>query len=785
MNRFFRLCQLLLAITFSVAAQDGTAIRDAVAALQGGDFAAAERILRPEVKARPKDGGALTLLGVALDSQKKFQEAGEIHRRAAANAPNSPDVWNNYGNHLLGTGDEDGARKLYLRVVALNSANPNANVQLARLALKAKQGIEALAYLQNLPAGELDAPNLAPIRIAGLYLAGKAAEADPLAARWLAATRSDLGGSFAIGAALADAAQFEQAGKFFTQALALAPADFNVLFNSGVVAWHSGDLQRARELLEVAQREQPQNVDVLYNLACVEQAARRTEAAVALLAQAARLAPQRGDVQRLLALATGDLGALADSAAAWDRYLKLAPADDVARRERGFIAFQMGQFEHGVAELRWFVARHPDDAVGYFELGAAENKDNPAQALAEYDRALALKADFAAAHSARGSLYYQMGNAEAALADLEAAAALRPDDAVSLDRLGQTYLALDRAADAVGALRKAASLAPEDSKTMLHLARALADAGQAAESKAAMDRFRQLGPWVNKPVPGGLVDYLALTPQQRRDDYRARVERMAREHPEDAAAQLSELKLRLEDGESQQAVEVARKVVALKPAGAILADAGRSLLEARQFGAARELLEQAAVPGVELDLAVAAFHASGPAGGMRLLERVPEPARGGDYYLARAEMLDASGQALEAAAALDQALGKSPQRAGLYLDACSFLLSKGRTDGALRVSGEAMRVFPQEREILLLRAVVLELAGRGGESEPLLEQLQNRWPEWPTGWLAHGIVLGRHGRGAEARAALVTAVALGAPSDSEQHPPDLASLLRVKRSHDR
>ena len=79
-------------------------------------------------------------------------------------------------------------------------------------------------------------------------------------------------------------------------------------------------------------------------------------------------------------------------------------------------------------------------------LGAAENKDDPAQALREFDRALALNADFAAAHSARGSLYYQMGNPEAALADLEAAASLRPDDAVDLDRLGQTYLALDRTA---------------------------------------------------------------------------------------------------------------------------------------------------------------------------------------------------------------------------------------------------------------------------------------------------------------------------------------------------
>ena len=113
-------------------------------------------------------------------------------------------------------------------------------------------------------------------------------EADSLTARWLAASKNDLGQSFAIGLALADAGRFERADAFFTQALALAPADFNVLFNLGVVVWRTGNYQRAREVLEAARRQQPQNVDVLYNLAGVDHDANRNESAVALLAQAAR-----------------------------------------------------------------------------------------------------------------------------------------------------------------------------------------------------------------------------------------------------------------------------------------------------------------------------------------------------------------------------------------------------------------------------------------------------------------------------------------------------------------
>ncbi len=788
-------CVLIVAIA-AFAADLSPGIREALGALQRGDFPAAEVALRSELKARPRDGAALTLLGVALDNQKKFQEAADAHRRAAAISPDSPDVWNNYANHLIGTGDLEGARKLYLRVISLDPSSYNANVQLARLALKAKKGAQALDYVKHLTAVQQDGPNLAPLRLEALYLAGETAKADDLGSRWLTAARDIPGESLAIGMALADAGKFERAETFLAQALAQTPSDFNVLVNLGLVAWHTGHYERARETLQAALAQQPQNVDAIYYLACVEQANSRTEAAVALLAQAARVAPQRADVQRQLALATGDLGAFDDSAAAWDRYLKLEPDDDVARRERGLIAFQRGRFQQGFAELSRFVARHPDDPVGRFELGAAENKDDPTEALHEFDRALALDAKFAAAHSARGSLYYQMGNPEAAAADLETAASLRPDNAIYLDRLGQAYLALDRTGDAVRVLRKAAAFAPDDSKMQLHLARALADAGEEAESKAAMDRFRRLGPAVNRAVPGGLVDYLSLSPEQRRADYLARVERQVHQRPEDAQALLNYLCLLLEEGDANRAVETSRKIASLNPSAAVLADAGRALLEAGQYGPAGELLEHAAKTapdtGLELDLAIAALHGSGPAEGARLLDGVPDSHRGGDYYLARAEILEASGASQEIAAAVDHALSATPGQARLYLRGAAILQHAGRMEDALRISAAATTAFPQDRTVLLLHALILEKTGRTAEAEPLLQKIENRWPEWPNAWTAGGVFLGTRGRRDEACIALRTALSLGArgaevkayldalSSGADGKPPDLIGLLFSK-----
>jgi tetratricopeptide (TPR) repeat protein len=759
---------LLLVLAAGLRADDSAAVQAALAELQRGNFAAAEVALRAELQSRPTDAAVLTLLGVALDRQKKFPEAGEMHRRAAASSPNSPDVWNNYANHQLSTGDEDGARQFYQRVLALDPSHPNANIQLARLALKQKNGADVLQYFAHLPAAQRDAPNLIPMRIAALYLVGQTADADKAAANWLASTRADLSASFSTGLALAGAEKFEQAEAFFSQALALAPSDFNVLVNLGVVAWHTGHLDRSREVLETALRQQPQNIDAMYNLACVNQTAGKPEAAVSLLALASKLAPERGDIQELLAVTTGDLGALADSAQAWDRYLKLQPNDDVARRERGFTAFQMGKFEQGMADLRAFVGRHPDDAVGHFELGVAENRDNPAEALKEFDKALLLKAEFAAARGARGGLYYQMGKPESAVTDLEAAAKLRPEDPVSLDRLGQTYLVLDRAADAARVLKKAASLAPGDSKLQLHLAHALAEAGQAEESKAAMDRFRQMGPAVTKAVPGGLVDYLSLTPERRRAEDRSRVERVVREHPDDAASQVTYLRLLLEESDVAKALETAHQIVVLKPPAAVLADAGRALLEARLYGPAQDLLQQASasVPGLEPALAQAAFHASGPVSGMQLLERVPAAVRSGDYYLLLAEIMGASGDAAGSLGAIQQALRVSPGQATLYKQACAFLLRAGRRDEALQIAAEAVKALPQNRDVLLLSAVLLEQAGRPADAVSLLEQVQNRWPEWHPAWTAAGFILGAHAPGNDANrqaalSALRTAIALG------------------------
>jgi tetratricopeptide (TPR) repeat protein len=615
----------------SWSVDQSAATREAVAAMRRGDFPSAERTLRSEAEARPDDSWVLSLLGVALDNQKKVPEAEPFHARAVSISPYSAEILTNYGTHL-----------------------------------------------------------------------------------W-------------------SAAQYDRAETLFASALAASPAYFTALLNLGVMATYTGHYSRAREALTAAVEQQPQNTEALYRLACVDEASGQWEAAIMRLAQAAKLNPARADVQRLLAVTTAELGALKDSVTAWDRYLKLAPNDEIARRERAYALTRNGGGKQGIPELEGFAARHPDDPIGHYELGRALVAADTPQALRHLDRALALNPKYASALSARGDLYYQQNEPQSAAKDLELGASLEPENATILDRLGKTYLALDRTDDAVRAFRKAVALAPEDSTMTFHLAQSLADAGLVEESKAVMDRFRQLGPEKSISVPAGLVEYLSLSPEERRSEFRTRVEKAVHDRPDDPAAQVEYLKLAVEDGNADAVAAAARRIAGMKPGATLLSQAGRALLSASYYTLARTVLKQAAAAGGDVgpDLALAALHTSGGA-------------------------IDAG--------SIGRALGEPARRPGLYLQETAFLAKMSRAPEALRLIDVAARALPDNRETLLMKATTLDFAGQSDDAGHLLIEIRTRWPEWSAAWAAHGILLAAHGRYDESLKLLETAVALGAQS---------------------
>jgi len=755
---------VLLLLAAALRADD---FQDAVAAFQRGDAAAAEAMLDRVLQANPNDRAALGLLGPVLDLQKKFADADAVYQRALKLAPNSAVLLNNFANHQMATGDIKGARATYTKVLTLDPRDPSANEQLAALSVDQKDGATALRCLQRLPQQERSQPAVTIIEMRALYLAGRTAEGDAILQRLTDEAKTDPRLGFTTGVALAALGRYAAAETFFSSVLEAAPSNFDVLYNLGLAASHAGHYQRAQEAMQSALQQKPQDVDTFYNLAAIDVNLGEREAALSVLAQAARLDPSRANVQRLLAETATALGYYNDAALAWQKYIVLAPADSEARRELAFATGAGGKAEEGISKLQLFLREHPDDATAHYDLAILEATSNPGDAAAHLNRALSLRPDFAPARFGRGVLNALQGNPSAALGDLEFGAARYPDNPWVLDSLGKAYMDVGRYADAVKTLRHAAAVAPGNGRVLMHLSRALSETGNSEEAHAILERYRAVGPDQGNRVPAaGLVEFLSLRPEQQRARYEKELSERISQDAGDPELNVRYLKLLLDEGKSSEALEVGARLLPLNPPAPLAADAGKALLQANEFAAARPLLELAvkksATPDSRIDLALARLHTEGAAAALAELEQIPEAQRSGDFFLAEAVAFDGAGRGSDAVSALEHAATTEPSRADLYQEAALFLARQHRAADAVTLLERAPRALRDSPKMLLLKAAMLAAVPRTDAAEQVLKDIQNRWPEWAPSYVTYGILLEGEKRAKEAKTQLETALQLGA-----------------------
>jgi predicted Zn-dependent protease len=198
-----------------------------------------------------------------------------------------------------------------------------------------------------------------------------------------------------------------------------------------------------------------------------------------------------------------------------------------------------------------------------------------------------------------------------------------------------------------------------------------------------------------------------------------------------------------------------------------LGRAGLALLGGKYYEPAREALQAAAAgpeppAGVRLGLAVAAFHLAGAKAGLEAIDHVPQAEQSGDFYLNRAEMLEAAGRLAEAGPSVDTGLKQAGDRLDLYRQALHLAVKWKRSQDAVRWTELGARALPDNVDALLLQASALEFAGRSADAARVFSGVENRWPEASAAWMDQGIALAARGHCEEARPKLDAAVALGA-----------------------
>ncbi len=698
-----------------------------------------------------------------LDAEQKCVEAENIYQQVLAKGTPSAALLNNLGNHYLVCGQPEKARSSFEQLLKINPAHTNANLQLARMATEQKQGAKALAYLARVNDS---GPMTGLLRAEALYWAGRrdAAKTQLAAVEKQAGSDSQL--LFLLGLTSARIGQYDRAEKVFSALLSLHPNDFDLLVNLGRAAARARHYDRARQAFEVALKVKPDDVDALFELGLVHAAEQDFVRGAYLLVEATRRAPQRADILLALARVAEDAGYYGDSALAYDRYLQLRPADDTVRRDRARVyAYTETRLEEGLKEMAWYVQKHPDDPVGYFNQAQFSWRTNPEKALEQLSAAVRLDPNFAAARYSRAWLLHRLGRTAESLPDLQTTVKLEPKNVRALDQLGLAYLTLDQAAEAEKALRRALASAPDDPEVLMHLGRAVMALGREDEAQQYLDKFRQVRPKrIRDPrKEPWMIESASLSVAERTRREIERFRRDAADHPEDSELRLHLAVLLLSDGRSDEALGEFRKLLSGNAEGRTWEEAGTALVRVGEYQLARQFLERAVKerPAARLDLAIAIFFGEGPKQALNVLEEVPERERNGDYLLMKARILDAAGESAAAERLLSQGLRQATYRPQVAQQGALLLLRLGRKTDALDVLNRSIESAPDNPDLLLTRAAVLALSDRYPDAEKSLNEIESRWPEWDRVYLAHGLVMERNARKREAAQKLRTAVALG------------------------
>ncbi len=702
-----------------------------------------------------------------LDLAERLDESGQCAQAEAvykAVLRGHPDVaaLNNFGNHYLRCSQPENARAVFEKLLAVDPGHANANLQMARLALGAKQPARALAFLAHVANPD---PEIRVAKAEALVAMGRRAEAQHIIDD-VGKTTRDPRYLYALGMFCAHAEFYGEAEDAFLKVLKEDPDDPDVLFNLGVAAARTGHYDRARTAFTTLLDRKPEDADTLFELGRVEASSSNYKRAIYLLSQARRLQPSRPDIDLALARATAMGGFYGDSIQAYDRYLAARPGDESATRDRALVeAFTRAGHEKGAQALAHWVEQHPNDATGHYDLALLPGADDSRRAVEELSRAIALDPHFGPALFLRAWLLEKAGNYAASLRDAKAAAASGAPSARSLDLIGLDELNLSHATEAEPVLRKALDLAPNDADIAFHLGRCLAELGRSSESRQLMNRFRQLStevPDAPREEPG-IVEAATLPQRELARRMVAEYQEGVSSSPNDAALRLHFAEALIAAGDLQRAEQAFRDLLSLSPGSRICADAGTALLGIGEYKLAIDFLRRAVreYPDAAIDLAAAELRSEGPDAALRILDSA-QLAPSGNALIVRASILEATGKQDAARAEMRQAIASGASNPGLISAGALLLRRLGEPQAALQFLDGAISRTPDSKLLRQTRIAILTSIGRLTEAAAEAKALENRWPESYEGYLAEAAVLRKQSRLPEMASRIAIAEALGA-----------------------
>ncbi|WP_456618287.1 MULTISPECIES: O-linked N-acetylglucosamine transferase, SPINDLY family protein [unclassified Bradyrhizobium] len=262
-----------------------------------------------------------------------------------------------------------------------------------------------------------------------------------------------------------------------------------------------------RQLLQLA----PNQFIALHMLGVLESDAKNYQQAELLLSRAVAVDPRSADAHMTLGVALNGLRRHDEACESYRRALALRPNYALALSNLGNASVTL--------DLREALACYDKALAIDGNLAEAHNGRgwvlcrlrNYDEALASLNRALSIKPDYASALANRAVVLQELLRFDEAMADCNRAVALAPDDANGWLWRASVWLHLQQMAEALPDCEKALAIDPESAQAHLVLGLCLAGLGRVDEALASFDRALAITPDLPSAISNKIfaLDFLA------------------------------------------------------------------------------------------------------------------------------------------------------------------------------------------------------------------------------------------------------------------------------------
>ena len=202
-------------------------------------------------------------------------------------------------------------------------------------------------------------------------------------------------------------------------------------------------------------------------------------------------------IQRALDLAVQHhkAGELPKAEGIYQQILQADSNQPVALHLLGLIAHQVGKNDISVDLIMKALAIKPDYAEAHSNLGTSLNGQGKLdEAVASYNKALTIKPDYPEAHNNLGNALQEQGKLNGAVASYHKALAIKPDYAEAHYNLGNVFRELGQFDEAISSYKKALAIKPDYAEAHSNLGTSLNDQGKLDEAVASYNKALTIKP---------------------------------------------------------------------------------------------------------------------------------------------------------------------------------------------------------------------------------------------------------------------------------------------------